>query len=489
MSQKNGSVIDIFVVPKTFAFEKYTEKVLQTPDGAIQLRYPDAKPQEIVALAEALKSKRATYLNQLSVREIVRTIGLAAEKWTDPHYHYRQVAEKYLPLMTGYDATQTTLELKQYMRLFREKELLRFVNSELANTGMAIDEFQPNLSGGFSKFYGPDLLFQIFSGNVPGVQIWTLIMGLLVKSAIIGKTSFAEPLMPVLFVKTLADVDPRLADVLAILPWSSQEVTLTKTAIQHAETVIVSGSEQTVTAVRDFVPATKQLIRYGYKIGVALVGRIALTADYYRQTAEKLVSDLGVYDQQACLAPQSVYIERGGQLSPAEFANVMATALDNYQHQYRQATLQPAEKLAINQLRQNALSEMINNQTTQMFSSCEDLTWTVVYHDTPDFQATPLNRTVHVYAVDRLADVPNYIAPFKPYLQTAGLAVAPQALMTLARQLGEVGITRLCALGEMNHVSAAWHHDGGFNLLDLLRVVDIEANLDQYVERFDEDVE
>ena len=41
----------------------------------------------------------------------------------------------------------------------------------------------------------------------------------------------------------------------------------------------------------------------------------------------------------------------------------------------------------------------------------------------------------------------------------------------------------------MNRAKPGWHHDGGFNLLDLVRMVDIERNVEEDLERFDPDVE
>lgn len=51
------------------------------------------------------------------------------------------------------------------------------------------------------------------------------------------------------------------------------------------------------------------------------------------------------------------------------------------------------------------------------------------------------------------------------------------------------GVSRMSAVGQMNHVSSAWHHDGHFNLLDLVRVTDIENSLEVESEYFDADVE
>lgn len=58
-----------------------------------------------------------------------------------------------------------------------------------------------------------------------------------------------------------------------------------------------------------------------------------------------------------------------------------------------------------------------------------------------------------------------------------------------AQQVGEYGIDRICPVGEMNRAKSGWHHDGGFNILDLVRAVDIERNTDRYADTFDIDYE
>jgi hypothetical protein len=41
----------------------------------------------------------------------------------------------------------------------------------------------------------------------------------------------------------------------------------------------------------------------------------------------------------------------------------------------------------------------------------------------------------------------------------------------------------------MSRTPAGWHHDGRFNLLDLIRWTDIERSAEQDAERYDPDVE
>ena len=71
----------------------------------------------------------------------------------------------------------------------------------------------------------------------------------------------------------------------------------------------------------------------------------------------------------------------------------------------------------------------------------------------------------------------------RPFLQTAGLAVAPGDLFRLSELLGAAGVTRISAIGSMTSPEAGWHHDGRFNLLDLVRIVEVEQSAELAADR------
>ncbi len=75
---------------------------------------------------------------------------------------------------------------------------------------------------------------------------------------ILGKSSFDEPLMPVLFARSLASVDPDMADALAIVPWRGGTVDLEDAAIGEADAVVAYGSSHTTEAIRPRVRAGKE---------------------------------------------------------------------------------------------------------------------------------------------------------------------------------------------------------------------------------------
>jgi hypothetical protein len=111
--------------------------------------------------------------------------------------------------------------------------------------------------------------------------------------------------------------------------------------------------------------------------------------------------------------------------------------------------------------------------------------WSAIYVDSiEDLSASSLNRNIKIVGVDDLADVVAHVAPFKALLQTVGVAASPEELFRLANLLGEVGVTRLAAIGRMTAPEAGWHHDGRFNLLDLVTMTEIEHGAEIAAEAF-----
>lgn len=481
--------INLFLAPNESQFDQLETWSISVGDQRYDLQYPDLTEAEVKATIETLEDHQQAFLSQLSVEQIVTIIGAAAEKWTDPEYKERQLALKLLPVITGYSEETINLEIRRYMRLFRAKELRRFLNTELANPAI-LDAFQPQASGSLTKAYGPKTSFHVFSGNIPGLQVWSLVMTLLVKSASFGKTSFAEPLFPVLFGQSLLAVEPRLAGCLAIFPWKGgSKQAVEEAAAANTDATIAYGSDQSVKKVQALVPDGHLFLHYGYKISFALVGQESLATDRYQGTVNRAGADVAIYDQQSCLSPQCIFVERGGALSPKDFARALAADLASKQQRWPRAELDDQQATAINRLRAQFQLEAIDDDSLTVFSSPKKTDWTVVYHDQPTFTSSPLNRFIHVMAVDDLLTVPTYLKPYRQYLQTAGVAVAPKRLLPITDVLGQAGLCRITALGEMTRARPGWHHDGHFNLLDLLRFTDIESSAEGLAEHLDTDVE
>jgi len=439
----------------------------------VEVAVPVLSETQLEDMAARVKQASRTYLKTLTVSQITAIIDKAIARLLDRYDPYRQKAERLLPLITGYDAEMVRLGLTQYLKTFRRAELHKFLAEDFANPGI-LDEFQPMPKGGFAKAIGPDLLVHIWAGNVPGLPLWSLISGLLVKAGTIGKIPSAEPLFAGWVAELLADIDPRLADCLAIVWWRGGDEARELALLSRADVVLAYGGNEALAAIRARTPITTRCLTYGHKVSFGMVSRAALDTSKAWSIAHRAAHDVIRYDQQGCYSPQVFFVERGGKVSPREFAKYVANELACFELKFPRRALSIEEAGGVAAWR-HAEEMKSSSQSGRDIMGDVRGAWSAVYVEDPeDLAPSGLNRTIKIVAMDDLAHTVPRIAPFKSFLQTVGIAAAPEELFRLATSLGEVGVTRICALGHMTAPEAGWHHDGRFNLLDLVTVTEIE---------------
>ncbi|MEJ8836435.1 acyl-CoA reductase [Ramlibacter sp. AN1133] len=448
----------------------------------LEVRVPMLQPAQLTDLARRVKAASAQHLKTLPVSRIVQIVDAAVARLLDPADSFRREAERLLPVVSGYDAEMVRLGLNGYLQTFRAAQLHRFVAEDFANPKV-LDEFQPALKGGMVRAFGPDLLVHSWAGNVPALPLWSLACGLLVKAGTLGKLPSAEPVFATLFARLLAQVHPPLGDCIAIAWWKGGDADSAAAVFAEADTVLAYGGNDAIAQVRAQVPVTTRFLGYGHKLGFGLVGRTALDTQRAPATARLAAHDIVRYEQQGCYSPHHFYVERGGKVDPRGFAQYLAAELANLQQRFPRRALALEEAAALAGWRQAAELRALADQGCELVGDAQ-AAWSVVYSDSAQPLApTGGSRSIHVSAVDALDEVVALAAPHARFLQTVGIACEPQQLHRLAAALGQVGVTRLCALGAMTAPEAGWHHDGRFNLADLVRMVEIEASAERAADR------
>ncbi len=450
--------------------------------GAV-VEVPVLDEAQMQALARRVQRAAREHLAVLPVSAIIGIIDRAIARLLDPADPWRRLADDLLPRVSGYDAQMVRLALTAYLKTFRAPQLHRFVAEDFANPKV-LDEFQPAVKGGAVRAFGPGLLAHTWAGNTPGLPLWSLVCGLLVKAGNVGKLPSAEPVFASLFARLLAEVHPPLADCLAVVWWKGGEPGPAAALYREADCVLAYGSNAAIGQVRSLVPATTRFLAYGHKLGVALVGRAALDTQRAPQTARLAAHDVARYEQQGCYSPHVVYVERGARVPPREFAQYLAAELANLQRRFPRRALSLEEAAGVAAWRQAAELRALAGGGAELFAD-ESSAWAVAYADEPlPLAPSAAYRCVQVVAVDALEQAIARLAPHAAFLQTAGVAVAPGELYALAERLGQAGVTRVAALGAMTAPEAGWHHDGGFNLASLVRMVEIEQSAERAAERF-----
>ena len=450
---------------------------------ALEIAVPALSDAQMKALIARVSYAARSHLNTLPVARIVEIIDHAIARLLDRQDLYRQKAELLLPVITGYDAEMVRLGLTGYLKTFRKPELHRFLAEDFPNPQI-LDGFQPMAKGGVARAYGPNILAHIWAGNVPGLPLWSLISGLLVKAGNIGKLPSAEPLFAGLFAKLLAEIEPSLADCFAIVWWKGGETARETVLLGEADVVLAYGDNNSLAAIRERVPVTTRFLAYGHKISFGMISRATLDKRKASSIAHRAAYDIVRYDQQGCYSPQVFFVERGGAISPREFRGYLAHELACFELKYPRRPLTIGESSDVADWRHREEIKASSEPEREISGDAAGA-WTVAYAEDEDqFTPSGLNRTIKIVAIESLTDVVPRISPYKAFLQTVGIAAPPEELYRLADSLGNVGVTRISALGHMTAPEAGWHHDGRFNLADLITLTEIERSAEAEADGF-----
>jgi len=436
--------------------------------GHVRLRVADLTPHTLREALVALRNSARAVLADRPVADIVGAIEAATRRLVEPDAALREELLSVLPGLTGFSAPMIEVGLERMGAGWTADALRGALQSEFGDLAV-LDDFQPRETGGLQRAFGPQLTVHVFSGNIPGVSVTSLIRALCVKSASFGKTAAGEPYFAVCFARALAEVDAELASCLAVSYWPGGSEDLEAVAFSEAEAVVAYGSDETIRQVACRVPAHVRFIGYPNRVGAAIVSRAALGRKGAAALAEGAARDVVTFDQQGCVSPHTIFAERGGEVSPLDFARQLAAALEKLAEEIPRGTLSPGESTLIHQLRAQA-----EVRGATVLAGERGTEWTVIAEERAEFQPSPLNRVIHVCEVEELSQALKALEPVGRQLQTVAVAAEPDALTSLAGRLGAIGVSRVVPIGEAAWPAPHWHHDGRFQFLDLVRFVDLE---------------
>lgn len=444
----------------------------------VVLRFPVLSPDAWRAALARVREAREAALAERPVREIVAAVDAAAARLANPADPLRRLAEGALPAVTGYSPAMIQLVLDRMAADWRAGALERLLAAELGDPRV-LDAFVPAAAGAGARrrvrAFGPELAFHVFAGNVPGVAVTALVRALLVKAAVAGKLASGEPLLPVLFARALTEVDPALGACIALAYWPGGEHALEAVSFEAADAIVVYGGERAVDDVRRRAPVERRVVVYGPRLSCGIVGREALATASAGAVAAEVALAVATFDQQGCVSPHVVYVERGGDVAPAAFAETLAGALAGVERDLPRGRLSAAEAAAIHDARASAEFRSLAGEAVALHAS-RDTAYTVIYEEDPGFAVSCLNRVVRVKRVERAEDVAGLVAPYARYLQTIGVAgIGGARLDALAARLARAGACRVAPFSAMPWPPPEWHHDGGEPLRSLLRWMDLEG--------------
>ena len=402
---------------------------------------------------------------------IISAIAETARRWREPTNPWRLRAIEQAPAVTGFSEAMVREAIDLTFGALTHEALGELVDRELGNRRI-LDEFC--LRGcARSRAIGPRLIAHFLAGNVPPPGIVSICHGLLLKSANLVKVSSRDPVFPALFLDSLRDVDCELADCVAVLDWTREDLALTQVALAQANAVIAYGDDQTISTLRQLAPEIATFLGYGHKISFGVIAKEAMTGENLPKLAEAAAFDASVYDQQGCLSPHVFYVEEHGEIGPREFAASLAEAMAAYQQRVPRGTLSTDEAAAFSQLRSAFEFRAASDSRVLVWASPNANDWCVVYDDDPTFAPSCLNRLVFVKPTEGLKRVLDNVQRLAGRISTVGVAPMTERTVAFAASLSTMAVDRICPIGQMQRPPLSWHHDGHPNLTVLVRWTDL----------------
>jgi hypothetical protein len=397
-------------------------------------------------------------LRAASVDDLIGLCDAAGRAWTQPD---NDVAKMVGSLAIGF--------LPLWLR---RGNLEPLVSLALRGDRGAIDGFVPQASTShrLHRAQPRGLLVHWVAGNVPLLGMISVIQGLLTKNANLVKVSRQNAGVLPYFLAELGKITYRRPDgeeisgrlftdaVRAIYTGREDAAGATLSAL--ADLRVAWGGREAVEAIMNLPRrfGTEDIV-FGPKTSFVVLGAEKLSGDAEARKAAMLVArDAVALGQRGCNSPHTVFVERGGALTPEAFAALLADEMGRASRQVP-SDVAPQESFQI--LGWRAEYDM---KGRAWYS--EGVRWSVFYNDEDRGLATPCyGRTLFVRPVDNVFDV---AALCSVNTQTAGLALDGRRLK-LAEALTARGVERCPEVGQMSLYEAPW--DGMYPMDRMVRWV------------------
>jgi len=427
---------------------------------------------------QTLKRNRERYLAHRTTHSLVKTLSDLGQRWLEPNCAFRNLALEQGPATIGFSRATLARGLDSFFQQLTPEHFHALLEQDLGHA-RRLDEMVAGPAERKSEraalVCAPELQVHVAAGNLPNPALSAMVLGLLVRSAQFVKCASGTSLLPRLFAHSLYEVEPKLGACLEVAEWRGGNADLEKALFDEADCVTATGTDETLAAIRQRLPAKARFLGYGHRVSFAYVTGGVLTGLNARKVAGQAAADVTAWNQQGCLSPHVVYVEHGGGVTPEQFAELLAEELERREEAEPRGELPVEAAAAIASRRSFYEVRAAHSPDTRHWCSRNSTAWTVVYEADPRFQLSCLNRFIYVKGVKELVEALQSAENIRGQVSTVGLAAPEDKAQALATELARWGVARVCRLGQMQEPPLAWRHDGRPALGDLVTWTDWEC--------------
>jgi hypothetical protein len=334
----------------------------------------------------------------------------------------------------------------------------------------------PALLDGFVP-YGRDflaakpqgLIAMWMAGNVATLPMFSLVPALLTKNVCLVKLAYPEPAGMDRLLAALADSHVEglsgadLLEAAAILWFDYRRTDLNEQMSLCADAKVIWGGDAAIKAIAA-LPRREHCVEitFGPKYSIGLIDRALLEEGGQRleQSVAAFVRDVAIFDQRACSAPQTIFIEQNDRTTLEQVGQIFARHLAKLPPK---PGLDPYSTMRI----LNARAAWALDETKDVLASTDGANWTVCMDRQASLKEAVQSRTVFLSEVSSWREVTPLLSP---KVQTVGMAFGDsQQAGAFADAATVEGVARCVRSGLMNVFESPW--DGKLLLSQLVRWV------------------
>ena len=189
----------------------------------------------------------------------------------------------------------------------------------------------------------------------------------------------------------------------------------------------------------------------GPKLSFSVIANEELNDEHRaKKLSRKVAVDASVFDQTGCASTHNVFVEKGGVISPSEFAYILSESMAKVAKQIPKGQMTKEEFAAIHSARG------IYDFKGKVYGDIDSI-WTVLYSDSFEINKPVYSRVVFVHPVDKIDDVVDFVTEDT---QTIGLASEGAKATKFATLAARKGALRFPSCGRMLNFESPW--DGMF---------------------------
>ena len=309
------------------------------------------------------------------------------------------------------------------------------------------------------------------AGNVATLPMFSLAPALLAKNVCLVKLAQPDPAGMDALLAVLAESEgeglrgAKLLEAAAVVWFDYHNHALNEQMSLAADAKIVWGGAEAVRAISR-LPRREHCVEiiFGPKYSIGVIGRKLLDNDAgLESVVAALVRDIAIFDQRACSAPQTIFVERGSRRSLRDVGEQFARQF---------ARLPPKAELDAYTTLQilNVRAQWAIDESKDVIASEDGTNWTVCMDQEPTLKEAVQSRTIFLTEVDSWRDV---IRLLGPKVQTVGLALGDlEESLAFAEAATRAGVARCVRPGIMNNYESPW--DGKLLVGQLVRWVTLK---------------